>query len=54
MKIREFKTKDEAKSNILAKSLFEDENVSGVFIGKDFVTITKSKDTDWDLLNLIF
>lgn len=46
----EFKTKDEAKSNILAESLFEDENVSGVFIGKDFVTITKSKDTDWDLV----
>ena len=46
----EFKTKDEAKSNILAESLFEDDNVSGVFIGKDFVTITKSKDTDWDLV----
>ena len=42
----EFKTK-EASSNNFASILFEDENVKSVFIGKDFVTITK-KNVDWD------
>ena len=37
-----FKSKKEAKENSLAKLLFEDDNVLGVFIGKDFITITKS------------
>ena len=37
----EFKTKKEAIKNNFAKILFEDENVKSVFIGKDFVTITK-------------
>ena len=45
----EFKTKKEATSkNNLASFLFEDENVKSVFIGNDFVTITKNKDVDWD------
>ena len=46
----EFKTKEEAKENILANLLFEDENVSSVFIGKDFITITKENDLEWDLV----
>jgi len=46
----EFKTKDEAKNHNLAKILFEEENVSNVFIGKDFLTITKSENVDWDML----
>ena len=44
----EFKTKKEAIKNNLAKTLFEDENVKSVFIGKDFVTITKKNKIDWD------
>ena len=43
----EFKTKKEAASNNFASILFEDQNVKSVFIGKDFVTITKKK-VDWD------
>ena len=39
----EFKTKKEAISNNFASILFEDQNVKSVFIGKDFVTITKKK-----------
>tara|TARA_X000000368_G_scaffold353200_1_gene294258 strand:+ start:963 stop:1529 length:567 start_codon:yes stop_codon:yes gene_type:complete len=46
----EFKTKEEAKKNILANLLFEDENVSSVFIGKDFITITKENDLEWDMV----
>ena len=44
----EFKTKKEANSNNFASILFEDENVKSVFIGRDFVTITKKKSVDWD------
>ena len=46
----EFKTKDEAKDNNLAKELFLNENVSGVFIGKDFLTITKAENVEWEIL----
>ena len=34
----------------LAQRLFEIEGVEGVFLGADFVTITKSGDRDWYLL----
>ena len=44
----EFKTKKDADSNNLAKTLFSDKNVESVFIGKDFLTITKKTKTDWD------
>ena len=47
---QEFKSKKAAKSNSLANMLFEDENVDGVFIGKDFITITKSDQVNWDSL----
>ena len=47
---QEFKTKKAAKSNTLANMLFEDENVDGVFIGKDFITITKSNEVNWESL----
>ena len=46
----EFKTKDEAKNNNLAKELFSNKNVSGVFIGKDFLTITKAENVEWEIL----
>ena len=38
----EFKSPEEAIKNSLASKLFTDENVKGVFIGKDFLTVTKS------------
>ena len=44
----EFKTKKDAVSNNLATILFEEKNVKSVFIGKDFLTITKKKTVDWD------
>ena len=47
---QEFKSKKAAKSNSLANMLFEDENVDGVFIGKDFITITKSDQVNWESL----
>ena len=47
---QEFKSRQAAKSNSLASMLFEDENVDGVFIGKDFITITKSNQVNWESL----
>ena len=46
----EFKSKKEAKKNSLASKLFEESNVKCVFIGKDFVTVTKSESVDWEIL----
>ena len=34
----------------LALALFDIEGVSGVFLGSDFITVTKSPDRDWYLL----
>ena len=51
---QEFKSKTEANKNSLAKLLFEDDNVLGVFISKDFITITKSSNSDWESVNLVF
>ena len=47
---QEFKSQKAAKSNTLANMLFEDKNVDGVFIGKDFITITKSDEVNWESL----
>ena len=46
----EYKTEKDAQENNLAKLLFDKQYVSNVFIGKDFISITKSKNIDWDLL----
>jgi Fe-S cluster biogenesis protein NfuA len=43
----EFKNKKQASKSILAEELFKIEGVSGVFFGHDFITITKSKITNW-------
>ncbi|MFT5703063.1 MAG: Fe-S cluster biogenesis protein NfuA [Rickettsiales bacterium] len=44
----EFKTKELAKGkSILAEQLFSIESVESVFLGKDFVTITKSENQEW-------
>ena len=46
----EFKSQEEASKNSLAYKLFADENVKGVFIGKDFLTVTKSESVEWEIL----
>ena len=47
----EFTSADEASGKSpLAESLFSIPAVNGVFFGYDFVTITKSDDTDWQHL----
>jgi Fe-S cluster biogenesis protein NfuA len=42
----EFITADEAVSSPLAERLFEVEGVSGVFLGDDFISVTKT-DSEW-------
>ena len=46
----EFKSPEEATNNSLASKLFADANVKGVFIGKDFLTVTKSESVEWEIL----
>ena len=44
----DFPSAEAASASPLAERLFGVSGVSGVFFGNDFVTITKSEDTDWD------
>ncbi|MCU7611097.1 NifU family protein [Anaplasma capra] len=46
----EFSSAIEAQNSPLAKLLFEIQGVSGVFFGKDFVSVTKRSDAEWDVL----
>ena len=46
----DFATADDAKRSPLAEQLFTIDGVSGVFLGSDFITVTKSGDKDWHLL----
>ncbi len=46
----DFPTAVEAARSPLAQRLFEIEGVSGVFLGSDFITVTKEADRDWYLL----
>jgi len=46
----DFPNRDSAARSPLALRLFEVEGVTGVFLGYDFVTVTKSEDRDWYLL----
>ena len=39
-----------AQRSPLAGALFEIEGVSGVFYGSDFISVTKSDETDWSAL----
>lgn len=44
----EFKSEDEAeKSSPLAHKLFSLPEVCGIFLGKDFISVTKAEDVDW-------
>ncbi len=44
----EFKNLDEAKTNVLANELFKTGKVSNIFLGQDFISITKIPDSDWE------
>ncbi|MBV7380686.1 NifU family protein [Maritimibacter dapengensis] len=44
----DFPNADTAKKSPLAGRIFAVEGVSGVFLGNDFVTVTKSEEVDWD------
>ena len=46
----EFKSPEDASTNPLARKLFDHEKVKGVFIGKDFLTVTKSESVEWEIL----
>ena len=46
----EYKNKEEAKSSELATILFKNSNVTNVFFGSDFISITKTEDTSWEIL----
>ena len=46
-------SRSEAHKSALAIELFRIEEVESVFLGKDFVTITKSQDSDWNILKPI-
>lgn len=46
----DFPTAQDAKRSPLATALFDIEGVGGVFFGRDFVSVTKATDEDWQLL----
>ncbi len=46
----EFKAVDEAAHAPLAKRLFGLQGVEGVFLGADFISVSKADDTDWSML----
>jgi Fe-S cluster biogenesis protein NfuA len=46
----DFSTVEAAKRSPLAEHLFNIDGVSGVFLGSDFITVTKAADKDWHLL----
>tara|TARA_Y100000590_G_C15439856_1_gene908439 strand:- start:120 stop:683 length:564 start_codon:yes stop_codon:yes gene_type:complete len=45
-----FQNKEREVNSPLAKRLFNVDGVKGVFLGSDFVTITKSEDLEWQIL----
>ena len=45
-----FASEDEAQLSPLARSLFDMGGVTGVFLGSDFISVTKIGEKDWDVL----
>ena len=45
-----FESNEESNNSPLAKRLFEIEGVKGVFLGSDFITITKEEKLDWQVM----
>ena len=46
----EFPSPEKAGKSPLAQRLFKMQGVSNVFLGPDFISISKSDDTDWNML----
>jgi Fe-S cluster biogenesis protein NfuA len=46
----DFPTRETASRSPLAERLFGIDGVSGIFLGSDFVTVTKMADKEWHLL----
>ena len=44
----EFKSSKESKNHKLAEELFSTGNVTNVFVGKDFISITKTEKVEWE------
>lgn len=45
-----FTDKNSARCSPLAEALFAIKEINAVFLGSDFITVTKSVDSQWDLL----
>jgi Fe-S cluster biogenesis protein NfuA len=48
--VADFTSRDAAQRSPLARLLFEIDGVAGVFLGSDFVTVTKAGDKSWQVL----
>lgn len=48
--VADFTGRDAAQRSPLARLLFEIDGVAGVFLGSDFVTVTKTGDKSWQVL----
>jgi Fe-S cluster biogenesis protein NfuA len=48
--VADFTDRDGTAASPLARRLFEVEGVSGVFLGADFITVTKAEGQDWYVL----
>ena len=46
----DFTDANDARRSPLATALFGVEGITGVFLGPDFITVTKSDDKDWDIM----
>lgn len=46
----DFRTKEAAKKSPLAKKLFDIDGISGVFLGANFISVSKESSFEWDLL----
>lgn len=46
----DFKSPEDAKRSPLAVRLFSLQGVRGVFLGKDFISVSKAGDTEWQML----
>lgn len=46
----DFKSLEDAGNSPLAQRLFGLQGVSGIFLGSDFVSVSKADDTDWSML----
>ena len=48
--LKDYQSADDAGNSPLAQRLFTLQGVTGVFLGPDFVSVSKSDNTDWDVL----